>query len=87
MWQAAGGRRQVAGGRWQVAGGRRQFGGIAEFKPVPAELKAVIDAYTGQLSELGNIGTPTILSRKHGHWTSSYGMPKDLKAMIAGLLD
>jgi thiol:disulfide interchange protein DsbG len=66
---------------------RDEEGGIAELKPVPAELKAVIDAHTGQLSEMGNIGTPTILSRKHGQWTSSYGMPPDLKAMIADLSD
>jgi len=60
-------------------------GGIAELKPVSPDIDTVLKIHNDQMNDAGGAGTPTLIFQRQGSWNISYGAPRDLPAMIAGL--
>jgi hypothetical protein len=46
----------------------------------------VLKIHIEQMNEAGGEGTPTLVFRRQGGWTISYGAPKDMTAFIANLV-
>ena len=63
----------------------QEEGGISELRPVPLDLDAALKLHDQELQDSGNMGTPTLLFRRGGSWTFSYGLPKDLPKLLASL--
>ena len=63
----------------------QEEGGISELRPVPLEFDAALKRHDQELQDSGNMGTPTLLFRRGGSWTFSYGLPPDLPKLLASL--
>ena len=60
-------------------------GGISELRPVPLDIEAALKLHDAELAATGNVGTPILLIHSGGNWSFSYGLPRDLPKLIAGL--
>ena len=60
-------------------------GGIPELSPVPLEIGSALQTHDQQMNDAGGVGTPTLVIHRKDGWNISYGMPKDLPALIASL--
>lgn len=60
-------------------------GGIPALAAVPAETSKTLAAHREQMQEAGGFGTPTLVMRRAGNWDISYGLPKNLQALVNSL--